>query len=39
VIVAMAANRFSIGDTRDAGTMTVVGFDSTVPAVIADFLR
>lgn len=39
VIVAMAANRFSIGDTRDAGTMTVVGFDSTVPEVIADFLR
>jgi 60 kDa SS-A/Ro ribonucleoprotein len=39
VIVAMAANRFSIGDTRDAGTMTVVGFDATVPEVIADFLR
>ncbi len=39
VIVAMAANRFTIGDTSDAGTMTVVGFDASVPHVIADFLR
>ncbi len=39
VIVAMAANRFSIGDEKDAGTLNVVGFDATVPQVISEFLR
>lgn len=39
VVVAMASNRTSIGDPKDAGTLNVVGFDTTVPQVIAEFLR
>lgn len=39
VVVAMASNRTSIGDSKDAGTLNVVGFDTTVPQVIAEFLR
>ncbi len=39
VIVAMAANRFSIGDEKDAGTLNVVGFDASVPQVINEFLK
>lgn len=39
VVVAMASNRTSIGDPGDAGTLNVVGFDTTVPQVIAEFLR
>ncbi len=39
VIMAMAANRFSIGDERDAGTLNVVGFDAAVPQVISELLR
>jgi 60 kDa SS-A/Ro ribonucleoprotein len=39
VVVAMASNRTTIGDPGDAGTLNVVGFDTTVPQVIAEFLR
>lgn len=39
VVVAMASNKFSIADPKDAGILNVVGFDATVPAVIADFIR
>lgn len=39
VVVAMAANRFTVGNVNDGGTMTVVGFDANVPQVIADFVR
>jgi 60 kDa SS-A/Ro ribonucleoprotein len=38
VVVAMAANRFSIGDQRDPNMLNVVGLDPTVPAVIEQFL-
>jgi 60 kDa SS-A/Ro ribonucleoprotein len=36
-VVAMASNGFSIADPADAGMLDVVGFDSAVPQVIADF--
>jgi 60 kDa SS-A/Ro ribonucleoprotein len=39
VVVAMASNRSTIGDPGDAGTLNVVGFDTTVPQVVAEFLR
>jgi 60 kDa SS-A/Ro ribonucleoprotein len=39
VVVGMVANRFTIADPSDAGTLDVVGFDTATPAVIADFLR
>ena len=39
VVVAMASNRSSVADPGDAGTLNVVGFDTTVPQVIAEFLR
>ena len=38
VVVAMATNRLSIGDSMDAGTLNVVGFDASVPGVIAEFV-
>jgi 60 kDa SS-A/Ro ribonucleoprotein len=38
ITVAMAANSFSVGDTSDAGTMTVVGFDTNTPDLIRDFI-
>ncbi len=36
-VVGMAANPFTIADPNDAGQLDVVGFDASVPAVIADF--
>lgn len=39
VIVAMASNRFTIGATTDPLTLNVVGFDASVPDLIAQFLR
>jgi 60 kDa SS-A/Ro ribonucleoprotein len=38
VVIAMAANRFSIADPDDALQMDVVGFDAAVPGVVAGFL-
>ena len=38
VVVAMASTRTTIGDPGDAGTLNVVGFDTSVPQVIAEFL-
>ncbi|QYK52919.1 MAG: TROVE domain-containing protein [Fimbriimonadaceae bacterium] len=38
IVVAMASTRNTIADPRDAGTLNIVGFDSSVPQVIADFL-
>jgi 60 kDa SS-A/Ro ribonucleoprotein len=38
VVVAMAANQFSIADPADAYQMDVVGFDGAVPAVVAGFI-
>ncbi|MFN0172514.1 MAG: TROVE domain-containing protein [Bryobacteraceae bacterium] len=39
VVVAMAANRYSIADPRDPRQLDVAGFDTTVPSVIAGFVR
>jgi 60 kDa SS-A/Ro ribonucleoprotein len=37
VVVGMASNGFSIADPVDPGMLDVVGFDTAVPQVIADF--
>lgn len=39
VVVGMVANRFSVADPHDAGMLDVVGFDTAVPSLIADFIR
>ncbi len=39
IVVGMTSNGFSIADPDDAGALDVVGFDSAVPAVMADFVR
>ena len=35
----MTSNRFTIADPNDRGMLDAVGFDTTAPAVIADFVR
>jgi len=37
IVVAFVANRFSIADPADGGMLDVVGFDTSVPALIRDF--
>jgi 60 kDa SS-A/Ro ribonucleoprotein len=39
IVVGMVSNGFTIADPTDAGMMDVVGFDTSAPAVIADFAR
>jgi 60 kDa SS-A/Ro ribonucleoprotein len=39
VVVGMTSNGFTLADPNDRGMLDVVGFDRTVPAVIADFVR
>ncbi len=39
VVVGMTSNGFTLADPNDLGMLDVVGFDTTVPAVIADFVR
>lgn len=39
VVVGMAGNNFTVADPDDAGQLDVVGYDTTVPEVIADFAR
>jgi 60 kDa SS-A/Ro ribonucleoprotein len=39
VVVGMTSNGFTLADPDDRGMMDVVGFDTTAPAVIADFVR
>jgi 60 kDa SS-A/Ro ribonucleoprotein len=39
VVVGMVSSEFSIADPRDARQLDVVGFDTAVPAVMADFIR
>ncbi len=39
VVVGMTSNGFTIADPNDHGMLDVVGFDTSVPAVIADFVR
>ncbi|AYF73512.1 TROVE domain-containing protein [Nocardia yunnanensis] len=37
VVIGMTATNFTIADPADAGTLDVVGFDSSVPTLLADF--
>lgn len=39
VVVAMAANSFSIADPNDKNMLDVAGFDASVPDVINEFIR
>jgi 60 kDa SS-A/Ro ribonucleoprotein len=39
IVVAMTATHNTIADPDDARTMSIVGFDTTAPAVMADFVR
>lgn len=39
VVVAMASNRATIADPQDARALNVVGFDTSVPQVIREFLQ
>lgn len=39
VVVGMTSTGFSIADPKDPGSLDVVGFDSAVPNLIADFSR
>ncbi len=39
VVVGMTSNGFTLADPNDCGMMDVVGFDTSAPAVIADFVR
>ena len=39
IVVGMTSTGFSIGDPDDTGTLNVVGFDASVPAVMAEFAR
>src|SRR5262245_11113825 len=38
-VVGRTSNGFTRADPKDRGMLDVVGFDTTVPAVIADFVR
>ena len=39
VVVAMAGNRYTVGEAGDPLTLNVVGFDASAPQAIAEFLR
>jgi 60 kDa SS-A/Ro ribonucleoprotein len=39
VVCALTASPFTIADPNDAGSLDVVGFDTAVPTLIADFSR
>jgi 60 kDa SS-A/Ro ribonucleoprotein len=39
VVIAMTSTGFTIADPQDGGMLDCVGFDSSAPAVIADFVR
>jgi 60 kDa SS-A/Ro ribonucleoprotein len=39
IVVGMVSNNFSIADPKDAGMLDVVGFDTSAPTVIGDFVR
>jgi 60 kDa SS-A/Ro ribonucleoprotein len=39
IVVGMTATGFTIADPSDAGMLDVIGFDSSCPAVMADFTR
>ena len=37
IVVGMVSNGFSIADPNDGGMLDVVGFDTAVPQIMADF--
>jgi 60 kDa SS-A/Ro ribonucleoprotein len=39
IVVGMTANKFTIADPNDAGSLDVVGYDTATPNVISDFIR
>jgi 60 kDa SS-A/Ro ribonucleoprotein len=39
VVVGVTSSGFTLADPNDRGMLDVVGFDATVPAVIADYIR
>lgn len=39
IVVGMVSNGFSIADPNDPGMLDVVGFDTNVPAIMADFVK
>lgn len=39
IVVGMTSNGFTLADPNDRGMLDVVGFDPTVPALMADFIR
>jgi 60 kDa SS-A/Ro ribonucleoprotein len=39
VVVGMTSNGFTLADPNDRGMLDVVGFDTSAPAVIANFVR
>jgi 60 kDa SS-A/Ro ribonucleoprotein len=39
VVVGMTSNGFTLADPNDRGMLDVVGFDTSVPGVIANFVR
>lgn len=39
IVVGMTSTGFSIADPSDAGMLDVVGFDSSAPAIMAEFAR
>ena len=39
IVVGMVSNRFSIADPTDGGMLDVVGFNTAVPGLMADFVR
>jgi 60 kDa SS-A/Ro ribonucleoprotein len=39
VVVGMTSNGFTLADPNDRRMLDVVGFDTTVPAVVSDFVR
>ena len=39
VAVGMTSNGFTVADPNDCGMLDVVGFDTSVPAAISDFVR
>ena len=39
IVVGMCSNGFTIADPNDSGMLDCVGFDTSTPAVMADFIR
>jgi len=39
IVMGVTATPFTIADPNDAGMLDIAGFDSAVPALVADFIR